>query len=56
MEAVVDRVMHIYGMIKNLAPEQEARIREEVRHFLSNRQETDEQKLAVEGLRFVRDI
>jgi hypothetical protein len=56
MEAVVERVMHIYGMIKNLTPEQETSAREEVTQFLSSRQETDEQKLAVEGLRFVRDI
>lgn len=56
MEAVVERVMSIYGMIKKLTPEQEAEIRAEVTQFLSSRQETDEQKLAVEGLRFARDI
>jgi SLT domain-containing protein len=56
METIVERVMQIYGMIKNLTPEQEATARRDVAQFLANRQETDEQVLAVEGLRFARAI
>ena len=54
MEAVIDRVMQTYGMLVNLTPEQEHAAREKVSSFLANVKIEDEQKLAVEGLRYLR--
>ena len=56
MEKAIDRVMHTYGMIVNMTPEQEHQLREKVSDFLRSKPETDEQKLAVEGLKYVRTL
>jgi hypothetical protein len=56
MQAVIDRVMHTYGMIVNLTPARERAVREKVSSFLGEKSETDEQKLAIDGLRYVRDL
>lgn len=48
-----DRVMHAYGMMVNLTPEQEADARDRLRKFLESRIGTD-QELAVQGLQFLR--
>jgi hypothetical protein len=56
MEAAVDRVMKTYGMMVNLSCDQEQAIREKVSLFLKSKPDTDEHKLTVEGLRFVRAL
>jgi hypothetical protein len=54
MQAAIDRVMHTYGMIVNLTPEQERIARVKVSRFLASAKTDDETKLAVEGLRYLR--
>jgi hypothetical protein len=56
MEAAVERVMKTYGMIVNLTLAQEQAMREKVSNYLQDKPETDEQKLTIEGLRYVRGI
>ncbi len=56
MEAAVDRVMKTYGMMVNLSQIQERKVRDKVSKFLKDLKESDEQKLTVEGLRYVRGI
>lgn len=54
MQAAIDRVMHTYGMLVNLTLEQEQAARENVSNFLANAKTDDENRLAVEGLRYLR--
>jgi hypothetical protein len=54
MQAAIDRVMHTYGLLVNLTAEQEQVAREKVSHFLASAHTDDENKLAVEGLRYLR--
>jgi hypothetical protein len=54
MQAALDRVMHTYGMLVNLTAEQEQLAREKVTSFLASAKTDDENKLAVEGLRYLR--
>lgn len=56
MEATIDRVMKTYGMMVNLTQGQEQTVRRKVSRILEGRSETDEQKLAIEGLRYGRGI
>jgi hypothetical protein len=48
-----DRVMHAYGMMVNLTPDEEEAARDRLRKFLEHRTGTD-QELAVQGLQFLR--
>lgn len=54
MQAALDRVMHTYGMLVDLTAEQEQLAREKVASFLANAKTNDENRLAVEGLRYLR--
>jgi hypothetical protein len=54
MQAAIDRVMHTYGMLVNLTVDQEQDAREKVSRFLASAKTQDENKLAVEGLRYLR--
>jgi uncharacterized protein YoaH (UPF0181 family) len=54
MQAAIDRVMHTYCMLVNLTVEQEQTAREKVSGFLAGAKTDDENKLAVEGLRYLR--
>ncbi len=54
MQTAIDRVMHTYGMLVNLTLEQEREVREKVTFFLATAETDDENKLAVEGLRYLR--
>jgi hypothetical protein len=54
MQAAIDRVMHTYGMIVNLTFEDERNARERVSKFLAGCDIEDENKLAIEGLKFLR--
>lgn len=50
---VVNKVMHTYGMMVNLTPEQEQEARERLIKFLSDKTD-DAHHLTVEGLKFLR--
>jgi hypothetical protein len=54
MQAAIDRVMKTYGMLVNLTAQQEQAAREKVSNFLANAHTNDENKLAIEGLRYLR--
>jgi hypothetical protein len=54
MQAPIDRVMQTYCLFVNLTAEQEQAVREKVTSFLASVQTDDENKLAVEGLRYLR--
>jgi hypothetical protein len=54
MQAAIDRVTHTYGLLVNLTAEQEQVAREKVSNFLASAHTDDENKLAVEGLRYLR--
>lgn len=54
MQAAIDRVMHTYGMIVNLTLDEEREAREKVSKFLATAKTDDENKLAVEGLKYLR--
>jgi hypothetical protein len=55
MQAAVDRVMKTYGMIVNLTAEEERATREKVTSYLSDKPAADENTLAIEGLRYLRN-
>jgi hypothetical protein len=54
MQAAIDRVMQTYGMLVNLTADQERKAREDVSKFMANTKTDDENKLAVEGLKYLR--
>jgi hypothetical protein len=54
MQAAIDRVMKTYGMLVNLTAQQGQGAREKVASFLANAHTEDENKLANEGLRYLR--
>jgi hypothetical protein len=56
MQAAVDRVMKTYGMIVNLTIDEERAAREKVTCYLAQKPETDENALAIEGLRYLRNV
>ena len=55
MEAAVDRVMLVYRLMEHTTPEREMEIRGMVVEYLKTA-EGDEHKLAVEGLKYVRQL
>jgi hypothetical protein len=55
MQAAIDRVMHTYGMLVNLTSDEEQAARKKVTAFLARSESRDENKLAVEGIKFLRD-
>jgi hypothetical protein len=54
--AAIDRVMRTYGMIVNLTADQERAVREKVTSHLADKSATDDNSLAVEGLRYLRSV
>ena len=54
MQSAIERVMQTYGMLVNLTKEQEQAAREKVSKFLAETKIDDENKLAVEGLKYLR--
>jgi hypothetical protein len=54
MQEAVDRVMQAYGLMVTISPEEQAEARERLRKHLSG-MPGDENALAVEGLRFLRN-
>lgn len=56
MQAALERVMHTYGMMVDLTPAEEHSAREKVAAFLARAKTADEHKLAVEGLKYLRNL
>jgi hypothetical protein len=56
MQAAIDRVMQTYTMILNLNSDEERAAREKVTSYLAEKPDSDENALAVEGLRYLRSI
>jgi len=56
MQAAVDRVMKTYGMIVNLTADEERVARQKVTSYLAEKPESDENSLAIEGLRYLRSV
>ena len=56
MQAAIDRVMQTYGMIVNLTADEERAAREKGTIYLAEKPGTDENALAVEGLRYLRGV
>ena len=54
MQRPIDRVMQTYGLLVKLTAEQEKVARENVMRHLESVHLKDENKLAVEGLRYLR--
>jgi hypothetical protein len=54
MQAAIDRVMQTYGMLVNLTVDEERRVRDEVSKVMARSNTDDENKLAVEGLKYLR--
>jgi hypothetical protein len=54
MERPVERIMRAFALIVNLTPDQERSARERVTSFLATRSQTDDETLAIEGLRYLR--
>jgi hypothetical protein len=54
MENAVERIMRALALIVNLTPAQERSARDRVTSFLTTQSQTDEEALAVEGLRYLR--
>ncbi len=50
---VIEKIMHTYGMMVNLTPEQQQEARERLVEFLSDKTD-DAHHCTVEGLRFLR--
>ena len=54
MQAAIDRVMQTYCMFVNLTAEEERKVRDEVSKVMARSNTNDENKLAVEGLKYLR--
>jgi hypothetical protein len=54
IQAAIDRLMHTYGMLVNLSLDEELVARKKVTQFLAPLETRDENKLAVEGIKFLR--
>jgi len=55
MPSAVDRVMNTYGMIINLDEREQKIARGKVTTFLASIDVADENQLAIEGLRYLRN-
>jgi hypothetical protein len=55
MQLAIDRVMQAYGMMVNLTPDEERIAREKVAAYLATADVEDENRLAVEGLKYLRE-
>jgi hypothetical protein len=55
MQSAIDRIIQTYGMMMKITPEEEQDARHKVASHLEGL-DGDEQKLAVEGLRYLRAL
>ena len=56
MKAAIDRVMATYGMLKKLTPTEERELRGAVTCYVRGLNTTDETRMVVEALRYLRDL
>jgi len=54
MQTAIDRVMQTYGLLVNLTADQERKAREDVSRFMAKANTDDVNKLAIEGLKYLR--
>jgi hypothetical protein len=55
MHAAVERILSTYGMMRNLSEKDIEGLRAEVITFLSKHDDLDETRMAVEGIRYLRE-
>ena len=55
MHTVVERILSTYAMMRNLSEKDIEGLRADVIAFLSKRQDLDETRMAVEGIRYLRE-
>lgn len=56
MEAAVDRMIKACGMIVNLTADEERAAREKVANYLAKKPDSEQNSLAIEGLRYLRSV
>ena len=56
MKAAIDRVMATYGMLKKLTPTEERELRGAVTCYVRGLNITDETKMVVAALRYLREL
>jgi hypothetical protein len=56
VQNAIDRIMQTYGLLVNITAAEEQVARQKVTSHLGGRSETDEHKLTVEGLRYLRAL
>lgn len=54
MHAAIDRILSTYRMIQNLSEYEAEALRADVATFLAKQEGLDEKRMAVEGLRYLR--
>ena len=54
MQAAIDRILSTYRMIRNLSEDETEALRSDVATFLAKHEGLDEKRMAVEGLRYLR--
>jgi hypothetical protein len=54
MQTAIDLVLSTYGMMRNLSEAETEALRPDVTAFLSKQKGLDEHRMAVEGLRYLR--
>ena len=55
MHATVERILSTYGMMQNLSEKDIEGLRADVITFLSKHEDLDEARMAVEGIRYLRE-
>jgi hypothetical protein len=53
--ATIEKVMHTFGMMRRLTIEEEADIRAELKEYIEKQDETDEHRLTIAGLTYLRN-
>jgi len=56
MKAAIDRVMATYGMLKKLTPTEERELRTAVTRYIRDLNTSDEPRMVVEALRYLRGL
>ena len=54
MEKAIDRILSTYRMLQNLSEDEAEALRSDVATFLTHQGGLDEKRMAVEGLRYLR--
>lgn len=54
MQTAIDRVMQTYTLLVNITADEERKARADVSRFMAEANTDDENKLAIEGLKYLR--